>query len=172
MSRTTQTHGKSITGAVLSALAALALAAGLLAGTGCTPQASDDGSQTPATSSSSDASPQSDEATPSQDEQAALSIEVSVDSSAADGSASFTGTVELPAGSSAYDALLATGLDVQASESQYGMYIESVAGLENGAFGEMSGWVYEVNGEAAMVAADAYELADGDSVAWTFSTGA
>ena len=107
----------------------------------------------------------------SADAQDVLSVEVTVDSSAADGSVSFSGTVELPAGANAFDALVATGLDIQSSDSQYGAYVEAVDGLEAGAFGEMSGWLYDVNDEVAMVAADAYELVDGDSVAWTYSTG-
>lgn len=107
----------------------------------------------------------------SADAQDVLSVEVTVDSSAADGSVSFSGTVELPAGANAFDALVATGLDIQSSDSQYGVYVEAVDGLEAGAFGEMSGWLYDVNDEVAMVAADAYELADGDSVTWTYSTG-
>ena len=157
---------------VLAALLAATLAGGTLLVSGCSNDPMQTTADQPSATASSDQGQQaaSGSADESPDE-AGLAVEVTVDSSAADGSASFSGTVELPEGANAYDALVATGLDVKASESQYGMYIESVEGLAGGDFGEMSGWTYEVNGEVAMVAADAYDLSDGDVVSWTYTTG-
>lgn len=102
---------------------------------------------------------------------AQMSVTVNVDSSAADGSVSYNGTVELDKGATAYDALVATGLELDASDSQYGMYVAGIGGLAGGDYGDMSGWLYDVNGEAALVGCDSYELADGDTVNWTYSTG-
>ena len=162
---------------VLAALLAATFAGGALLVSGCSNDPMQTTADQPSATASSDqgqqaASGSADEsADGSSSDEAGLAVEVTVDSSAADGSASFSGTVELPEGANAYDALVATGLDVKASESQYGMYIESVEGLAGGDFGEMSGWTYEVNGEVAMVAADAYDLSDGDVVSWTYTTG-
>lgn len=122
-------------------------------------------------SSQSGEAPAADESAQTADgasDEAALSVQVVVDSSAADGSASFDGAVDLAAGATVLDALEATGLDVVVENSTYGAYVDAIDGLATGAHGSASGWVYTVNGESIMENADSYELADGDAVAWTY----
>ena len=79
-------------------------------------------------------------------------------------------TVELPEGATAYDALVAAADDVNASDSEYGMYVQGINGLAGGDFGDMSGWMFEVNGEMAEVAASELELEPGDVVTWLYVT--
>ncbi|MBR5259080.1 MAG: DUF4430 domain-containing protein [Eggerthellaceae bacterium] len=74
-------------------------------------------------------------------------------------------TVALPEGATVYDALVESGLELQASDSEYGKFIESIAGVAGTA---NSGWVYSVNGEDAMVGCDAFELAAGDAILWSY----
>ncbi len=76
--------------------------------------------------------------------------------------------VSIPAEGTVYDALMATGWDVQAEDSDYGKYVTSINGIANGSEGEMSGWVFTVNNEQVMEGCDVCKLADGDTVEWTF----
>ena len=62
------------------------------------------------------------------------------------------------------------GADVNASDSDYGMYVQGINGLAGGDFGDMSGWMFEVNGEMAEVGCSQYELKSGDVVTWTYVT--
>ena len=104
-----------------------------------------------------------------QEQQAALEVTVEIDATAGEGELT-SAEVELPEGATAYDALVAAADDVNASDSDYGMYVAGVNGLAAGDFGDMSGWMFEVNGEMAEVGCSEYQLADGDVVTWTYVT--
>lgn len=104
-----------------------------------------------------------------QDQQAAIEVTVEIDATAGEGEKT-SAEVELPEGATAYDALVAAADDVNASDSEYGMYVQGVNGLAGGDFGEMSGWMFEVNGEMAEVAASELELESGDVVTWLYVT--
>ncbi len=54
-------------------------------------------------------------------------------------------------------------LDVQ--QYDFGVFIKSIDGYESGA--DMA-WIYYVNGESGQVAADKYELKNGDLVEWRY----
>ena len=112
---------------------------------------------------------QSDTTTANESAADLMTVSVTVSSDAADGSVSYSEDVQLEEGATAYDALMATGLDVTASDSSYGKYIEAVGGLGAGDFGDMSGWLYAVNGEDGAVACDQCVLATGDSVEWYYT---
>ena len=103
-------------------------------------------------------------------EDAKMAVAVKVDSSAADGSVAYDETVELDEGATAYDALVATGLSINASDSQYGKYVEGIGGLAAYDFGDTSGWMFSVNGEDAQVSCDQLTLKDGDAVTFTYVT--
>lgn len=60
-------------------------------------------------------------------------------------------------------------LDYQLSSD--GTYLESMLGYTEGDFDKMAGWVYEVNGEMAMVSASDYILEEGDVITWEFRLG-
>lgn len=69
-------------------------------------------------------------------------------------------------GSTAYDALVATGATLEGEPS----YVTSINGLGENAAGASSGWMYEVDGEMPMVAANEYVLEGGETVRWYYST--
>lgn len=80
----------------------------------------------------------------------------------------FDGTLDLEEGATIYDALVASGVNITSSDSSYGKYVSAINGLAAGDQGEMSGWIFTLNGEDVMVSADQQELADGDSIAFNF----
>ena len=104
-----------------------------------------------------------------QEQQATVEATVEIDATAGEGELS-SYDVELDEGATVYDALVATGADVNASDSDYGMYVAGINGLAGGDFGDMSGWMFEVNGEMAEVGCSQLEVADGDVITWTYVT--
>lgn len=75
-------------------------------------------------------------------------------------------SITLPSAATAYDALVACDVAIEGTPS----YVTGIAGVAAGAVGPSSGWTYYINGEMPSVAADQYELADGDAVVWKFVT--
>ncbi len=73
--------------------------------------------------------------------------------------------VAVPAGSSVYDALKATGLSVGGS----GGYVASIAGLAERACGSGSGWLYYVNGTSPGFACNKYVLYVGEDIRWVYT---
>lgn len=102
---------------------------------------------------------------------ATVTVSVSVSSSAADGRVSGGANPTFSYGATAYDALMATGLAVNASSSQYGVYVSAIGGLAEKEFGGRSGWMYSVNGVAPSVSCSSYILQNGDTVSWYYVTG-
>ena len=76
-------------------------------------------------------------------------------------------------GSSVFEATqifcLNNDLDYQLSADK--TYINSMLGFTEGDFDKMAGWLYEVNGEMAMVSASDYILEEGDVISWDFRKG-
>lgn len=153
MSKKNSTVEKNLLTRLGAAFAALVLAVGLAA---CGVAPATDGS----TASGADEP---------QEQQATISVTVEIDATAGEGE-STTADVDLPEGATVYDALVATGADVNATDSDYGMYVQGINGLAGGDFGDMSGWMFEVNGEMAEVGCSQYELKAGDVVTWTYVT--
>jgi len=54
------------------------------------------------------------------------------------------------------------------TESEYGKYINSIAGEEAGQFGGFDGWLFLVNGAMAEVGAADYEVQDGDELVFYY----
>lgn len=83
--------------------------------------------------------------------------------------------INLPEGASAYDQLVAAarqyGLQLDSvTSAAYGTtYIKGLAYLYEYDFGELSGWMYSVNGEFANVGCGEYKLAEGDRVVWEYT---
>lgn len=96
-----------------------------------------------------------------------MTIRVSIDGTPAGGGYR-DATVTLSPGASAYDALLASGVGVNARGSVYGTYVAAIDGLAEKDHGGMSGWVYAVNGVEPQTACSNYKLSDGDVVAWLY----
>ncbi|MBQ9899314.1 MAG: DUF4430 domain-containing protein, partial [Ruminococcus sp.] len=77
-------------------------------------------------------------------------------------------------GETAYDILTQAArtysiqLDTKGSGDM--VYVAGINYLYEYDFGELSGWMYRVNGDTPSVGAGAYELSDGDFVEWLYST--
>lgn len=85
--------------------------------------------------------------------------------------------VILEEGASAFDALLQVTtanripLEYQGTGTNGGMvYVEGIAHLYEFDYGDLSGWIFMVNGESARVGAAQYILSDGDNLEWVYST--
>lgn len=96
---------------------------------------------------------------------AEIQIPVKVTSPAAGEQVTFDETITIGEGATVLDALQATGLELDAQSSEYGMFVNAIDGLA----GEgMTGWTYTVNGEQVQVSADQTYLEDGDVVEWSY----
>lgn len=117
-------------------------------------------------SSSSPASSEGDKA--SAEESQTVTVSVTVSSSAVGGGVSGSARPTLAQGATAYDALCAVGLSVNAERTSYGIYVTSVGGLAQKEHGGKSGWMYSVNGAVPMTSCGNYVLHDGDDVQWYY----
>jgi len=77
-------------------------------------------------------------------------------------------SLRLNAGSTVYDALVASGAALGSQGSALGVYIASIDGLSQGEAGPQSGWKYYVNGTAPGLSCDRYVLSNGDSIEWRY----
>ena len=100
-------------------------------------------------------------------ESSQVTVSVAVDGSAA-GAGSSSARATLPAGATAYDALVAVDSGVSSKGTGYGTYVSAIDGLAEKEHGASSGWVYAVNGVEPGTACSNYVLSDGDSVIWTY----
>lgn len=100
-----------------------------------------------------------------------VTVTVAVTSSAVGNPVSSGGTFTFNEGATAYDALCALGLSVNAHGSPYGTYVAAIGGLAEKEHGSTSGWMYSVNGVAPNTACSNYVLHNGDSVVWYYVTG-
>lgn len=92
---------------------------------------------------------------------------VAADAGADVSAAAFDAAVQIPKEGNVYDALVATGLDIEGTAE----YITAIGGLQPGLAGAMSGWCYTVNDidpDNIMDAARDYILQDGDTVTWLY----
>ncbi len=76
-------------------------------------------------------------------------------------------------GDTAYDILTeaarAFGIQMEARGTEGMRYVAGIHYLYEYQFGDLSGWMYHVNGAAPSVCSDAYVLADGDLIEWLYS---
>lgn len=100
-----------------------------------------------------------------------VTVTVSVTSSAVGNPVSSGGTFTFNKGATAYDALCALGLSVNAHGSSYGTYVAAIGGLAEKEHGGTSGWMYSVNGVTPNTACSNYVLSNGDTVVWYYVTG-
>lgn len=103
--------------------------------------------------------------TPSDDRRDMVTVTVTISSDVVGGSVSGGGTFTFEKGATAYDALCACGLSVNASDSAYGIYVSAIGGL---AAEGTQGWNYAVNGVTPGMSSSYYELSDGDTVDWFY----
>lgn len=67
------------------------------------------------------------------------------------------------------DAARAHKIHLESSGPEGMIYINGIANLYELNFGDLSGWVYHVNGESPSVSCDQFALQDGDEVIWQYS---
>ncbi|MDD3347211.1 S-layer homology domain-containing protein [Oscillibacter sp.] len=72
-------------------------------------------------------------------------------------------------GTTAYELLCMTDLEVEASFSQFGAYVKRIEGLGEYDEGSQSGWMFRVNGEFASESASSVTLRSGDYVEWLYT---
>ncbi len=76
-------------------------------------------------------------------------------------------------GDTVFDVLVrsakANGLLIENNGSRKLAYISGIAGLYELEYGELSGWIYTVNGVIASVTCSEYVLSDGDTVEWHYT---
>ena len=84
-----------------------------------------------------------------------------------------TMTLEIEKGDTVYDILAEATrknrIHMETSGTGELAYIEGIAYLYELQFGDLSGWVYSVNGESASVGCGSYELSDGDEILWEYT---
>lgn len=72
-------------------------------------------------------------------------------------------------GETVYDILVEACRENEIHTEFSGGYISGMNYIYEFDFGELSGWMYFVNGEEASVGCDTYKLADGDRIEWIYS---
>lgn len=92
----------------------------------------------------------------------------------ADGIVLDTVEIRLPEGGTAYDQLVKAcrnyTIHMDKEESAFSSaYVKGLANIYEFDFGDLSGWMYCVNGQYANVGTGEYQLHDGDSVEWHYT---
>ena len=76
-------------------------------------------------------------------------------------------------GESAFDQLLEATrmhrIQMEFDGTTAGTYVRGIGYLYEYAFGDLSGWMYKVNGVYADVGCSQYRLRDGDRVEWVYT---
>ena len=79
----------------------------------------------------------------------------------------------LSEGESVYDILTQAArmysIQVETNGTRDTVYVEGIGYLYEYDFGDLSGWVYHVNGAAASVGCGEYKLSDGDAIEWLYT---
>lgn len=104
-------------------------------------------------------------------QEAKVRVTVTIDARA-DGGSTGSYSVSLDPGATAYDALVATGANVNARSTALGVYVAAINGYAEKDQGGESGWKYAVNGSYPGYSAGSYTLSDGDAVTWVYVTSA
>ncbi|MBP1548367.1 MAG: DUF4430 domain-containing protein, partial [Oscillospiraceae bacterium] len=73
------------------------------------------------------------------------------------------------AGETVYDILVEACRANNIQTEFSGGYISGINYIYEFDYGELSGWMYFVNGDEASVGCDSYTLSDGDKVQWIYS---
>ena len=81
-------------------------------------------------------------------------------------------TISFSKDSSAYDVTVAAAeknnIEIVFEGAEKTAFLTKAHGLANGDMGAMSGWLYEINGEAAAVGCGQYAVQDNDVIRWYY----
>ncbi len=84
-----------------------------------------------------------------------------------------TVTLEIEKGDTVYDVLAEATrkhkIHMETSGAGELVYIEGIAYLYELQYGDLSGWLYSVNGESASVGCGSFEVSDGDTILWEYT---
>lgn len=58
---------------------------------------------------------------------------------------------------------------LNSEDGEYGLFVKGIGGLDGGACGELSYWLFKVNGEFSDVGADSVTVNEGDAFEWVFT---
>lgn|GEM_PF-3545905 len=100
--------------------------------------------------------------------QGAIEITMTVKAPAVPGGTEQEYTVEVPSGSTVLDVLKASGVVYASEESTYGTLVTSIKDIKQGDHGEMTGWVFYINGTFSPTGADSTTVQEGDTILWEF----
>lgn len=67
------------------------------------------------------------------------------------------------------DAVRENGIQMDSGGADGMMYVSGINYLYEFDYGDLSGWMYRVNGEIPSVSCDEYMLSDGDIVEWLYT---
>lgn len=77
------------------------------------------------------------------------------------------------AGDTVYDILLQVcrenGIHLETTGTRETLYIEGINNIYEKDYGDLSGWMYFVNGESPQVGCGKYKLSDGDEIVWHYT---
>ena len=77
------------------------------------------------------------------------------------------------AGDTVYDILLQVcrenGIHLETTGTRETLYIEGINNIYEKDYGDLSGWMYFVNGESPQIGCGKYELSDGDKIVWHYT---
>ncbi len=60
-------------------------------------------------------------------------------------------------------------IQIDSSKTGSGVYVSGIGGIYEFDFGELSGWIYKVNGKVPSLSASEFKLSDGDVVVWYYT---
>lgn len=87
----------------------------------------------------------------------------------ADGVILDTTEFQLSEGETAYDILAEAARRYNIQMQNNGGYIAGIGYLYEYDYGDLSGWIYHINGDAPFVMCSEYKLADGDKIEWLYT---
>ena len=128
---------------------------------------SDAGSSSESTSDDTNSDPANEAVAPPSNS-GVITVSVVISSAVVGNPVSMSQTVTLNQGATVYDALLATGVSVNANSSNMGIYVAAIGGLAEKQHGGTSGWTYYVNGVWADMSCGYWILNDGDNIYWEY----
>lgn len=97
-----------------------------------------------------------------------ITVSLIVDGTMGDKGIIFDEEINLDEGMTAYDALLASGLELELDQSSSAPYVTGIGGLTNADGTMNSGWLLTLNGEMPLEGASDLVLRDGDVIIWTW----
>ena len=99
-----------------------------------------------------------------------ITYTLKVDATAANKGMLYDGVVSTKPGTTVYMALVDTGLKLKVDNSSGGVYVDGIDDVVASTTSPNAGWLFTVNGEAPNTDAGKVQIANGDVVAWTFTT--